>query len=175
MTWPDVTITMLRILISDIDDTNYDYSDDRLQQTLVVAAQLVNQEIDFDTSYTINVPLVTISPDPTVAPDDAFINFIVLKAACFIDQSTFRTKAAIAGLKARCGPTQLETMEHLKGFKELLTSGPCAAYTTLKSEWTFGNAQVVKAILSPFVSNNFDPRNLPTARSNFLYNLRSGD
>jgi len=168
--WPDVIIPMVRILINDYDNTSYEYSDDRLLDTIVVAAQMVNQEIDFTTTYTINIPLVTISPDPITAPDDAFINFTTLKAACFIDLSTFRTKAALAGLKAKCGPAVLETVEHLRGFKELLTQGPCAAYKTLKNEWIFGNAQVVEAILSPFVSNNFDPRNLPSTYSD----VRSG-
>ena len=161
MAWADVMLPMVRILINDYDDANYEYSDDRLIQTLVVAAQLVNQEIDFSTSYTINVPLVTITPDPTTGTiDNAFTNFTVLKAACFMDMSTFRTKAALAGLKAKLGPAVLETMEHLNGFKQLITIGPCAAYATLKNEWMFGNNVVVEAILSPFTSNNFDPQNL---------------
>ena len=171
MAWADVMLPMVRILINDYDDTNYEYSDDRLIQTLVVSAQLVNQEIDFSTSYTINVPLVTISPDPTTGTvDDAFTNFVVLKAACFMDLSTFRTKAALSGLKAKLGPAVLETMEHLNGFKQLITIGPCAAYATLKNEWIFGNAQVVEAILSPFTSNNFDPQNLSAVE----YDPRSG-
>ncbi len=178
MAWPDVTVRMLRILINDVEEATWEYSDDRLMQTLVVAAQLVNQEIDFDTTYTINVPLVTLTPDPTTGViDDAFTNFMVLKAACFMDQSAFRTKAAVAGLKAKCGPAVLETVEHLRGFKDLINFGPCKAYTTLKQEWIFGNAQVVEAILSPFVSNNFDPRNLPAGRSYGAYDaydMRSG-
>lgn len=162
MAWPDVTIKMLRILINDMDDTNYEFSDDRLMDTLVVGAQFVNQEIDFSTTYTVNVPLVTISPDPTTGTiDDAFTNFMVLKSACFMDLSTFRTKAALAGLKAKCGPMVLETVEHMRGFKELLTVGPCAAYATLKKGWIFDNSYAIKAIMSPFVSNNFDPTNLP--------------
>ena len=171
MAWADVMLPMVRILINDYDDANYEYSDDRLIQTLVVSAQLVNQEIDFSTSYTINVPLVTISPDPTTGTvDDAFTNFVVLKAACFMDLSTFRTKAALAGLKAKLGPAVLETMEHLNGFKQLITIGPCAAYATLKNEWMFGNNVVVEAILSPFTSNNFDPQNLAAVE----YDPRSG-
>ncbi len=51
MAWQDVTIRMMRIIINDYDSSTYEYSDDRLAQTLVVAAQLVNQEIDFDTTY----------------------------------------------------------------------------------------------------------------------------
>lgn len=158
MAWQDVTIGIVRVLINDLDDSSYDYSDERLEQTLVVAAQLVNQEIDFSTTYTIDIPTVTISPDPS--SDAAFINFISLKSACIIDQSTFRTKMTLAGLKAKCGPAVLETVEHLRGFKDLINFGPCKAYQTLKEEWIFGNAQVVEAVLSPFVSNNFDPQTL---------------
>lgn len=170
MTWQDIAIPIVRILVNDYNDASYDYNDDRLTQTLVVAAYLIDQEIDFSTSYTINVPLETISPDPS--SDTAFINFMSLKAACIIDQSTFRTKATIAGLKAKLGPAVLETVEHLKGFKELLTTGPCAAYEALKDDYIFGNAQVVEAILSPFISNNFDPENLVTTR--YLDDPRAG-
>uniref|UniRef100_A0A6M3LUT4 Uncharacterized protein n=1 Tax=viral metagenome TaxID=1070528 RepID=A0A6M3LUT4_9ZZZZ len=44
MAWPDVMIPMVRILINDYDNTNYEYSDDRLQIVLVTAAKLVQQE-----------------------------------------------------------------------------------------------------------------------------------
>lgn len=166
MAWPDVIIPMVRILINDYDDASYEYDDDRLMQTIVVAAQLVKNEVDFSTTYTISVPLVTISPDPTSGTiDDAFVNFVTLKTACFMDVSTFRTKAALAGLKAKMGPAVLETTEHLRGFKSLLDVGPCKTYETMKKEWTFGNAQVVEAVLSPFSSNNFDPRDLPSVHS----------
>ena len=172
MAWQDVMIPMVRILINDYDDTNYVYEDDRVIQTIVVAAQLVQQEIDFSTIYTINIPLLTIAPDPTTVPDDAFTNFTVLKTSCFIDQSTFRTKATVAGFKAKCGPAVLETVEHLRGWKDLINFGPCKAYSTLKNEWIFSNSNVIEAVLSPFTSNNFDPRNLPSARSNTIYDTR---
>ena len=61
------------------------------------------------------------------------MNLTVLKAACLADLSTYRTKAAMAGLKARCGPAVLETLEYTKGFKELLEFGPCKAYEELKT------------------------------------------
>ena len=54
----------------------------------------------------------------------------------------------------------LETMEHMVGFRELLSQGPCAAYTKLKTEYEFGESRYIKAILSPFISNNFDPQSL---------------
>ncbi len=157
---------MLRILVNDMDDTPV-YSDSRMEQMLVVAAMYVNTEISFDYDYTINITTPDISPDPTGNGDDAFTNFTVLKAACLTDQSTFRTKALAAGVKAKCGPAVLETLKHLDGFKQLLEVGPCAAYTELKKQWTFGNARLIYAILSPFTSNNFDPSSLSTMLPNY--------
>jgi len=159
MAWQDTMVSMLRILVNDMDDTPV-YSDSRMEQMLVTAAMYVNIEISFDYTYTIGITTPSISPDPTGNGDDAFTNFVVLKAACITDQSTFRTKALAAGVKAKCGPAVLETLKHLDGFKQLLEIGPCAAYTELKKQWTFGNSRLVHAILSPFTSNNFDPSSL---------------
>lgn len=161
MAWTDDMVIMLRVLISDNGD-NCQFTDSRLQQLLVVSAQLVKQEIDFTTTYTVSISEFTISPDPTASStkDDAFTNFVVMKAACLTDWSVFRTKALIAGVKARCGPATLETLQHLDGFKDLLDKGPCAAYESMKKQWLFGNATFVKAILSPFVGNKFDPDSL---------------
>lgn len=159
MAWQDDMIIMLRVLVSDLSSTPT-YSDGRLEQVLVVAGQYVNQELDFDNTYTVTISPPAFSPDPVGIGDDAFVNFTVLKAACLTDQSTFRTRAFAAGVKARCGPAVLDTMRHLDGFTTLLKMGPCAAYETLKNNWVFGNAELVRAVLSPFCGNGFDPANL---------------
>ena len=131
-----------------------------MQQMLVVAATYVNIELSFDYTYTIEIDTPDISPDPTLNGDAAFQNFVVLKAACITDLSTFRTKALSSGVKAQCGPAVLDTIKHLDGFKQLLELGPCAAYDVLKKQWTFGNTRLIHAILGPFVSNNFSPDSL---------------
>jgi len=159
MAWKDSMIEILRVLISDLGTTPT-YSDRRLEQILVVAAQYVDLEMDFANTYTITFAPPTISPDPVSLDDDAFVNFTCLKAACLTDWSTYRSKALLAGIKAKCGPTQLDTLKHLDGFNTLLERGPCAAYEQLKQSWIFGNAEIVKAVMSPFVSNDFDPTNL---------------
>ena len=171
MAWQDTMIPMLRVLISDLSGTPT-YSDERLEQMLVVSAQYVTLEITFATTYTITISSCTISPDPIGLDDDAFANFVVLKAACLTDWSTFRTKALISGIKARCGPAILDTVKHLDGFKQLLEQGPCAAYTALKDNYVFGNAQLIKAVLSPFVSNDFDPRSLAPGLPGFIGHAR---
>ena len=163
MAWDKTMVTLFRVVVNDLDSDDYTYSDTRLQQTLVVASQYVNQEIDFTTNtYVINIDTPDISPDPTVTAtkDDAFTNLTVLKAACLVDMGLLRTKAMASGIKARCGPAVLETMGHLAGFKELIESGPCAAYDRLKLEYTMGNAQACAAVFSPFVGNSFNPGNM---------------
>ena len=161
MAWQDTMLTMLRALIGDLDATTY--SDARLEQLLVVSAHYVIHELDFDRTYTINITSPNISPDPTsISGDtnnDTFIDFVVLKAACMADWSTYRTKALASGIKARCGPAMLETMGHITGFKELIEFGPCAAYDVRKKEYKFGNFKV-HGILSPFVSNAFHPEDI---------------
>lgn len=159
MAWDATMVTMLRVMINDLT-TPYTYTDARLEQVIALAASYVTQEIDFDTDYTVTIDPPAISPDPVDEEDSAYMNFVVLKAACIVDIGLYRTKAAIAGVKARLGPGQLETAQHLTGFKDLLTIGPCAAYTTLKKEYEFGDNLAIKAILSPFVSNNFYPSSL---------------
>jgi hypothetical protein len=124
---------------------------------------LVTQEIAFDTTYTITISTTGISPDPTDntnANSIAFQNFIVLKAACLADQSTLRTKALAAGVTAKLGPASISTNSNLRGFEILFNEGPCSAYSSLKWEYEMGNAKAIRAILSPFVGNTFDPQSL---------------
>jgi len=161
MAWEDVMVPMLRVLINDVGDT-LTYTDERLAELLLVAAQFVYQELDFVNTYTINIPALTLSPDPTSSgtKEDAFTNLVVLKAACLADQGLYRSKAAVAGIRAKCGPAVLETGRHIEGFKTLLELGPCKAYSEMKFAQQIGRTPVVEAVLSPFTSNNFDPNYL---------------
>jgi len=163
MAWQTDLVTMLRNVIFDVDSTDYTYTDNRLKEMLVVSSRLVTQEIAFDTTYTITISTTGISPDPTDNTDAnsiAFQNFVVLKAACLADQSTLRTKALAAGVTAKLGPASISTNSSLRGFEILFNEGPCAAYSSLKWEYELGNPKAIRAILSPFVGNTFDPQSL---------------
>lgn len=159
MTWDVTMLTTLRVLINDTESPQ-SYTDARLKQIIVVAAQYTQSEINFANTYVIDVDNVTITPDPVVqntTDSKAFWTISTMKAACVVDQSLYRTKAILSGIKARCGPAVLETMQHIKGFKDLIDFGPCKSYETLKTEYEFGNATVGEVVLSPFVSNNYFP------------------
>lgn len=159
--WDTTLVTMVRVLVNDLEDVPV-YSDARLEQLIVVAATYVQREIYLPTSYTIGIDTPSISPDPTEAAtlDDDFSAFVVLKAACLVDSSTYRTKVAMEGIKAKLGPAELEVRGGTDAFFKLMSDGPCQAYQDLKMQYMFGGNGMLRsihAILSPFVSNTFDP------------------
>lgn len=159
MAWQDEVLIFIRVLISDLDEP-YTYSDNRLTQLAVVSAHIVKNEVPLNYSYSVTISTNTITPDPTTNNDTAFMNLISLKSACLADWSIYRTEALRSGIKAKLGPGTFETVQRLPGFAELINSGPCASYEKLKMQWSFGGASAARVILSPFVSNDFDPTSL---------------
>lgn len=157
MAWQDEAIPMLRVLINDFD-AEPRYTDSRLTDILVAAAFIVNQEVQFETEYTVTMSVKTISPDPTTEGDDYYLSMVILKGACIADQSTYRTKALLEGVRAALGPATLAIAGNLNGFAKILEIGACSTYEQLRDNASFGtNALNVRAILSPFVGNKFDP------------------
>jgi hypothetical protein len=159
MSWEIEIPIIVRTLINDLEDQPV-YSDERLKQIITVAAKYVQFDVVIDHAYSVDVSLGTISPDPTNDRDEIFISLVSLKAACIVDQSVLRTKAATEGIRAALGPALLSVNGSLDGIKMVLEMGPCAAYDELVSHWDVAQATTAKAILSPFVGNNFDPRSL---------------
>jgi hypothetical protein len=159
MSWEIEIPIIVRTLINDLEDQPV-YSDERLKQIIAVAAKYVQFDVVIDHAYSVDVSLGTISPDPTNDRDEIFISLVSLKAACIVDQSILRTKAATEGIRAALGPALLSVNGSLDGIKMILQMGPCAAYDELVSHWDVSQATTAKAILSPFVGNNFDPRSL---------------
>ena len=157
--WQDQVIPIVRVLLNDLESP-HTFSDRRLEQLCAVAAHLVTSELYTNFVYSVNIAARQISPDPYTSEDSAFINLMSLKAACIADISTYRQEAMKAGIKARLGPAILETVERLPGFQTLLDKGPCALYEEMKMQISFGNASICRIILSPFVSNDFDPEDL---------------
>lgn len=156
MSWQTEISTITRVWINDLDSSPV-YSDDRLLQLILVAAKYVKLEVNLDNEYNINFDTASITPDPTSINDESFIGFVSLKAACLLDQSTFRTKAVNEGIKAALGPASLSVGGNLAGYETILNQGPCALYEQLKLDYEIGNISLFQAILSPFAGNNFDP------------------
>lgn len=150
---------MVRTLINDLSATPT-YSDERLLQIITVAARYVQFDVVLDQSYDINVVVPAITPDPTIDNDSIFISLVSLKSACIVDQSVLRTKAALEGIRAALGPAQLSVAGSLAGLRMIIEEGPCAAYDQLVSHWDVKEATAIRAVLSPFVGNQFDPTSL---------------
>lgn len=159
MYWETEIPIIVRTLINDLEATPT-YSDSRIQQLIVVAAQYVTNDINLIQKYNIDIVNQSISPDPSDpnTRDTDFIGFIALKASCILDQSTFRTKAALEGIRTALGSANLSISGNLSGYKTILDQGPCALYEQLKMDHNIGNATAVSAVLSPFVGNKFDPQ-----------------
>lgn len=159
MSWKNEIPIIVRTLINDLSD-NPTYSDERLLQVISVAAKYVQFDVVLEHAYEVNVVKPNITPDPTIDNDSIFISLVSLKSACLIDQSVLRTKAAMEGIRAALGPAQLSVAGSLAGIKLILEEGPCAAYDELTSHWDVKEASAIRAVLSPFVGNKFDPRTL---------------
>lgn len=161
MAWQDELTIMVRTLVNDIGET-VTYSDERLHQVIAVAAKYVQFDVALDNTYSVDVAAPSITPDPTVNNDDIFVALLSLKAACIIDQSTYRTKSALEGIRASLGPASLSVAGQSAAIRTMLELGPCAAYDELTSHWDVKEATAIRAILSPFVGNKFDPRSINT-------------
>ena len=76
MAWQSEMVRMLRHVVNDLDSSSYSFTDDRLEESILVSAQLVLTEIDFENTYTVDVDGLVLTPDPTTLADkdDAFIN-----------------------------------------------------------------------------------------------------
>jgi len=163
MYWKVEIPIIIRTLINDLEEP-LTYSDSRIQQLIVVSSQYVLNDFNLPKTYTIDIINNTITPDPSdpETRDTDFIGFIALKSACILDQSTFRTKAALEGIKTALGSANLSINGNLAGYKTILdqNQGPCKLYENLVMDYNIGNATAISAILSPFVGNNFDPRYL---------------
>ncbi|NBU33418.1 hypothetical protein EBZ38_09375 [bacterium] len=159
MAWESELTTIVRTLVNDLDEP-YDFTDARIQQVLAVAGKYVQFDVNLDHSYSVDVVNGAISPDPTEDRDEIFISLVCLKAACIIDQGTFRTKAVLEGVKTQLGPASIAFGGSLTGWQAIIDHGACGLYQELTDHWDVKNASAVRAILSPFVGNKFDPRYL---------------
>lgn len=168
MAWNDSMVLMLRLTIDDMDSTDYKYEDDRLEQQLLLAAQLMQGgEITFPNTYTISVSEITLSPDPTVVGDNVFINLVVLKAACLLEKTETRL-AAEQGIDISDVGSRIALTGRAQNKIALLQKGGfCEDYKKAKQEYLLGVMNPGLAVLSPFRifagydasdSVSFDPR-----------------
>lgn len=151
--WETELVTLLRLIIDDMDPTAYRYTDERLGIVVINSAVLVLLDLRFQTDYIINLDGGTITPDPADKAagtrDDTFLNLTVLRAACFIDTAETRT-ASKQAIDIQDGSSRISLKGTLDGRLKLLEIGPCAAYTEARDEYRAGNRSAGQAILGPY-------------------------
>ncbi len=148
MVWQTEMVRIVRHLINDIDAASY--ADDRLEETILVSAQLVLHEIDFDNTYTVDVDGLSLSPDPTglANKDNAFINLICLKSSCVILSSEVRTHGLNA-IKMSDGPSSIDMTGIAKNI-EVSSKDMCARYDHAVMQYKAGGSIAGQAILGPY-------------------------
>ena len=150
MSWQTETVESIRVAIGDLS-ASPTYSDARLERVAVSAAALVVIDVDFNTSYTVNITSQSISPDPTsLDPKDlAFIMLVALKSAVLIAKGEMKLGAASGGIIIKDGPSSVDTSNYymaLSGmYRQFLDD-----YEFLKLNYKYVRSVMnAQAVLSP--------------------------
>jgi hypothetical protein len=151
MSWQNEITRIVRAIINDLDATTYCSS--RLEEMIVIAAQLTKNEVELDVTYTTNIGTVTISPDPTNSGsrDDNFINLVALKTACLILNGEVKL-AAGGNIRVTDAGASVDLSGQYEATKEL-AGNICKAYIDAKAAYRMGNLAGIKAILTPYTSS----------------------
>ena len=169
MAWQNEMVRIVRHLINDLDSSNYTFTDDRLEESALVAAQLLLKEVDFDNTYTVDTDALDMSPAPTTlaTKDDAFINLVCLKSACVILGSEVRTNSLNA-IVVKDGPSSIDMRGIAAGLNNIYKD-MCAKYDHYVMQWKAGNSIAGQAILSPYspASDNVSRSSLTHRSGNF--------
>lgn len=153
MAWDSEMVEFLRVIILDLEDSP-EFSDSRLIRILIVAAFRVNNELEFDQDFEVDIDAATITPDPTATAtrNESFINLACLKAACMLDMGGAVQAAKKAGIvKDGRFATTLDLSKIAEARRKLLEIGFCKVYEDAKLQYQAGLVRVAgAAILSPF-------------------------
>lgn len=156
MSWYNEMVRIVRFLVNDLDASTYD--DTRLEETIVVAAQLVCSGVDFDKTYTIDIDTLVLTPDPTAPPkDDWFINLVCIKAGCIILGSEVKTLAA-QSYRVSDGPASIDISGAYKATKELYTE-LCQKYDIEVMRYRAGDSIAGQVVTTPYTQERINAGN----------------
>lgn len=157
---------MIRHMIDDLDASNF--SDNRLEESILVNAQMLKGEVQLINDYVIEVDNRTMTPDPTLMnpKDDNFIALCCLKTAIMCTRGLVKIYA-MKSFSIKDGPTSLDMRGVVVGLQKILDDLN-EKYDELKTNYIF-NENLGKAILAPYspasnLYNNgsyIDPRSFP--------------
>jgi hypothetical protein len=147
--WDSEMVLLLRFVIDDVDEP-VKYSDDKLQQLLLVAGQFVRTEVPLSQEYIIDVENYSITPDPTVTDhrDDSFINLTVLKAGCLLSTSPL-IKSSGKNLRVKETTYEYDARGTLDSSKFAVQTF-CSAYQDAKWGFATTNGVIGEVIIGPY-------------------------
>lgn len=140
---------IVRHLVNDLNSSDYTFTDSRIEESVLVSAQLAALEVDFENTYAIEVDSLSLSPDPTDSSnkDDSFINIVCLKTAQMLLGSELKTHSLNA-ISLRDGPSALDLRGIVSGLK-ILFDDINKKYDEAKTQYKL-NGVVGQAILGPY-------------------------
>ena len=171
MSWQGQMSTVVRHLISDVDPTAYTFSSNRIETSILVAAQLLTMNVDFNNTYTINVESCALSPDPTdtETKDNPFIALTCLRAACIIVGSEIRKESGNS-ISIKDGPSAID----LRGVTQTLAvlyKDLCEKYEHALLDYRAGSSVAGQSILGPYSpGGDIVSRNYSDHRSGGYFN-----
>lgn len=167
MSWQGQISTMVRHLINDLDETNYKYSDSRIEKSILVSSFLVLNDAEFVNSYSVNVEQCSLSPDPTdtQTKDDPFVALVALKTSSIIIGSEVRSEASNA-ISIKDGPSAID-LRGVASTLSILYKDLSEKYDNMLLDYRAGGSIGGQAILGPYSpgsdfiirsSNDYDQR-----------------
>jgi hypothetical protein len=149
--WSEEIVSLIRVLIYDLDDTNQRYADARLKQVAIAAAQILIGDVSFNIEYSIDFRTQEVTPNPSAEEtrDNDFLNLAALKAACIISIAEAR-QASVGGISVADGINKFSSSDKVKGMLELAKNGYCSQYKESKDDFSIAAGVIGLAVLSPF-------------------------
>lgn len=154
MTWQTDIDTTVRVLINDLTSTLY--SDAQLEKVIIVAANQVINETDFDTVYVASISIPSITPDPTDPSimDASFVALVSLKAASLIARGEMKLAANASGFIIKDSVSTVDTSNYYLAASTLYKQF-IADYEFLKMNYKFIRSVThCQAIMTPTVVTN---------------------
>ena len=154
MPWQNEMVIIVRHIIGDLDTANQLFSDSRIEESILVAAQLIHNEMEFNVDYTIEVDNGILTPDPTATPvgpsnkDDDFIALCSLRSGLLLTNSLMRTYA-LKAFSIRDGASSLD-MRGVAAALKLVNDDLTKKYESVKMDYQTGKLGFGKSILSPY-------------------------
>jgi hypothetical protein len=150
MGWQNEMVIIVRHIVDDLDPLNYSFTDSRLEESILVASQLIHNEMEFSIDYMIEVDNGLLSPDPTLTSpkDDDFIALCCMRAAVMLMTSMIKTYS-LKSISIRDGASSIDTTGIVQGlsqvYKDITTK-----YEDMKLAYQTGKLGFGKSIVGPY-------------------------